>query len=89
MTGEQESDRCYFCGGRLSADITMLPFVVDSQVVIIKNVPAEICSQCGESILDSEVAEEVDRLLKQAQRSGFEVSILAYSQPEFVALATN
>lgn len=82
MAGEQESDRCYFCSGRLSSGLATLPFVVDSNVVIIKQVPAEICSQCGEAILSSEVAQEVDRLLKQARQSGFEVSILTFVQPD-------
>jgi YgiT-type zinc finger domain-containing protein len=55
-----------------------LPFVVGSDVVVIKGVPAEACTQCGEAILTSEVAAMVDNLLKQVQRSGFEVSIITY-----------
>lgn len=82
MTGEQESDRCYFCGGKLSPGLATLPFVLNSSVVIIKHVPAEMCSQCGEAILISEVAEDVDRLLKRVCQSGFEVSILTYTQPD-------
>ena len=81
MTGEPENDRCYFCGGRLSPKVTTLPFVVGPSVVIIKQVPAEVCSQCGEAILSSEAAVVVDSLLKQAQRSGFEISVVTYGQP--------
>ena len=81
MTGEQENDRCYFCGGRLEARITMLPFVVGGNVVVIKNIPALVCIQCGEAVMSRDVAKEVDRLLKQANASGFEVSIVAYQQP--------
>ncbi len=80
MTGEQENDRCYFCGGRLEFQITMLPFIVGNSVVVIKNIPAEVCTQCGEAVLSSDVAKEVDRLLKQAYTSGFEVSIVAYQE---------
>lgn len=36
-------------------------------------------------ILHSEVAEAVDRLLKQARQAGFEVSILAYPHVDAVA----
>lgn len=81
---EPESDRCYFCGGRLAPGPATLPFVVGSGVVVIKGVPAEVCTQCGEAILTSEVAAVVDDLLKQVQRSGFEVSIIPY---EHLALA--
>ncbi|MFQ5857512.1 MAG: type II toxin-antitoxin system MqsA family antitoxin [Anaerolineae bacterium] len=78
MTGEPESDRCYFCGGRLTSDLATLPFVVNSSVIVIKDVPAEVCTQCREAVLVSEVAEVVDRLLKQVERTGFEVSIIRY-----------
>ena len=82
MIGELENDRCYFCGGRLTSDLATMPFVVGSSIVIIKQVPAQVCAQCGEAIVDSPVAEVVDHLLRQARHSGFEVSILTYSQPE-------
>lgn len=80
MTGEPENDRCYFCGGKLKPGLTTLPFVVGAKVVVIKDVPAEVCSQCSEAVMTSEVAALVDRLLKQVQRSGFEVSIVPYEQ---------
>jgi hypothetical protein len=35
--------------------------------------------------MSSEVAQEVDRLLKQAQQSGFEVSILTYKKEALVS----
>jgi YgiT-type zinc finger domain-containing protein len=82
MTGKPEDDRCYFCGGKLSPGLATLPFVVGSSVVIIKQVPAEVCSQCSEAIMDSEVAQVVDGMLKQAQRSGFEVTIATFEQKE-------
>ena len=81
MTGERESDRCYFCGGKVKAGVTTLPFVFGSQVVIVKQVPADICVQCGEPMLDSVTAAAVDNLLKQAHRSGFELSLLTYESP--------
>lgn len=80
MIGEPESERCYFCGGKLKPSTTTLPFVVGSKVIVIKNAPAEVCGQCNEPILKSEVAEVVDRLLKDVQRSGFEVSVVSYEQ---------
>jgi len=80
MTGEPENDRCYFCGGTLKTGLTTLPFVVGAKVVVVKDVPAEVCTQCNEAIMASEVAAVVDRLLKQVQRTGFEVSVVTYDQ---------
>ena len=81
MTGKLENDRCYFCGGKLEPGLATIPFVVGSSVVIIKRVPAEVCVQCGEAIMNSEVAATVDKLLKQAHQFGFEVSIITYAEP--------
>ncbi|MGA9351562.1 MAG: YgiT-type zinc finger protein [Anaerolineae bacterium] len=80
MTGELENDRCYFCGGKLAPALATIPFVMSTGIVIIKEVPAEVCIQCSEPIMTSEVAAVVDGLLKQMQRSGFEVSIVPYEQ---------
>ncbi len=80
MIGEPENDRCYFCGGKLTPGLTTLPFVVGTKVVVVKDVPAEVCNQCSEAVMSSEVAAVVDRLLKQVHLSGFEVSIVPYEQ---------
>ena len=81
MIGEPENDRCYFCGGRLESGLATIPFVVGSRVVIVKDVPAEICTQCDEPIMESNVAAVVDRLLKHAVQSGFEISIVSFNEP--------
>lgn len=81
MIGEPENNRCYFCGGRLQAGLATIPFVVGSRVVIVRDVPAEICAQCDEPVMDSGVAAVVDRLLKHAFQSGFEISIVSFTEP--------
>ena len=88
MTGVPENDSCYFCGGKLEPAVATIPFMLNSSIVIVKQVPAEVCTQCSEPIMSSEVAAIVDGYLKQAQRSGFEVSIITFGhlKPE-LALA--
>ncbi len=85
MTGVQESDRCYFCGGKLVSDVVTVPFVIGSKVVVIREVPAQVCTQCGEVVLSSEVAEIIDRFLKQIQYTGVEVSVITYGHLKEVA----
>jgi YgiT-type zinc finger domain-containing protein len=80
MTGELENDRCYFCGGRLESKSATIPFVMNGSVVVIKNVPAEVCTQCGEAIVSSPVARHVDVLLKQIYRLNSEVSVITYTE---------
>jgi len=81
MTGEPESNQCYFCEGKVKPGLATLPFVFGLRVVIVKQVPVEVCVQCGEPMIASEAAVTVDGLLKQARRSGFELSLLTYESP--------
>lgn len=80
MIGELENDRCYFCNGKLESKPATIPFVKNSNVVVIKNVPAQVCTQCGEAMMDSAIARNVDVLLKQAYRLNSEVSVIGYAE---------
>ncbi len=79
MIGEPENDRCYFCGGRLESKTATIPFVIKETVVVIKNVPAEVCSQCNEAIMTSPIARQVDALLKQVYHLNSEVSVITFT----------
>lgn len=81
MTGELENDRCYFCGGKLESKRATIPFVMNGSVIVIKNVPAEVCTQCSEAIMASPIARNVDVLLKQVYHLKSEVSVILYNEP--------
>jgi YgiT-type zinc finger domain-containing protein len=80
VTGERASDRCYFCGGKLEKKQTTIPFVMGDTVVVIRNVPALVCTQCGEAIMDGPIARRVDALLKQVYHLHSEVSVINFSE---------
>ena len=80
MIGERGSDRCYFCSGRLEPGVVTIPFTVGAGVVVVKQVPAHVCTQCGEPVLDSEIAVVVDKVSQTGQSAGFEVSVVTYEQ---------
>lgn len=80
MTGERADSRCYFCNGRLESKLTTIPFVIHDSVIVVKQVPAEVCTQCGEAIMSSSVAQRVDSLLKEFYRLNSEVSVITYSE---------
>lgn len=56
----------YFCGGPWEENkTTTIPFVVKERVAIVKEVPAEVCPQCGEAYLTTEVSEMVTAAVRQ------------------------
>ena len=47
--------------------------------VVIKEVPAEICDNCGEYYLSDDVTEKLRQLAESAFRAGVEVEVLKYA----------
>ncbi|HAM52186.1 MAG TPA: YgiT-type zinc finger domain-containing protein [Nitrospiraceae bacterium] len=81
MTGEQEKQKnkkCPLCGGELHDGITNAPFFEGEKIVVIKEVPAEICSECGESYVKSSVVDGIERLLDKIEDIDSEMSVVHY-----------
>lgn len=47
--------------------------------VIFKEVPADVCENCGEYYLDESVTRELERRAQIAVKNGVEVEILSYA----------
>lgn len=59
------SDTCALCGGRLREGFTELVMKVGNEVVVIKKVPALVCSCCGEAYVTPEVSEKIDEVTQE------------------------
>jgi len=51
----------------------------DTSIIIIKNVPAEVCENCGEYYLSEQVTETVLQIAEKAAENKPEVEILQYA----------
>jgi YgiT-type zinc finger domain-containing protein len=51
----------------------------DESIIIIKNVPGEVCENCGEYYLNEQVTDTVLRLAEKAVENKPEVEILQYA----------
>lgn len=72
---------CFFCKGQALESTTK--FIVDLGpcVVIIKNVPAHVCQQCGEATFSNEVARQLECMVNAVKNSIMsEVAIIEYAQ---------
>ncbi len=81
MTGKQEKQkikRCPLCGGELHDGITTAPFFVREKIIVIKDVPAEICSECGESYMKSSVVDRIETLLDKIEDLHSEMSVVHF-----------
>lgn len=56
--------------------------IVDNcgKIVIIKNVPAMVCHQCGEYYLDNETAIKIEKIVDELLKNKTEITIANYSE---------
>ena len=48
-------------------------------IIIIKQVPAEVCNQCGDYILSSDTSIQIQKMAKEAFENGSEVEIRRFA----------
>ena len=72
--------KCFYCKGETMETTTK--FIVDLGrcVVIVKNVPARVCRQCGETSYSNEVSQQLEKIVEAVKRGIMsEVAIVEYS----------
>ncbi len=58
-------DQCDICGGGLEAGKTSLKIWRDGSLIVLSDVPADVCRQCKESYLSAETSEKIDHFLSK------------------------
>ena len=59
---------CDLCGGAYIAGTTSLQLWHHQDLVILRDVPAEICKQCGQSHVSAEIEQQVEQFLQHYQQ---------------------
>jgi len=80
MTLGKETDHgaCAVCGGSLAPGKTTIPFVRGARVLTIRDIPADICGDCGEAYLLGETVDRVQEQVGRLEALDAEVSIARY-----------
>ena len=69
---------CYFCKGATEIKNIDVDFRWEGKLYVIKNVPVEVCNQCGEKFLMPEVAKEIDRILEEKGKPSKTIQVSVY-----------
>lgn len=59
---------CEICNTSLQERNIHQDFWIKNKLVIIENVPAGVCPQCGEKVVIGEVGEHITELIKDSNR---------------------
>ncbi|MGB2727247.1 MAG: type II toxin-antitoxin system MqsA family antitoxin [Halobacteriota archaeon] len=61
-------EKCYFCKGRIVEQKVRVDFRWGDELVVIEDVPAEVCQQCGEKYFSPEVYKAMENLAKAKEK---------------------
>ena len=62
-TTEGDLSKCPLCSGRLEKKRITHPQQFEGEIVILENVPAEVCCQCGEVLLAPAIVEHLQKVV--------------------------
>ena len=60
--------RCDLCGGELKPGKTTLEIWRGEELLVISDVPADVCQQCDEAYISAHVSERLDYFLEEHHR---------------------
>lgn len=59
---------CSFCKGKLRKGETEFLAHAAGEVIVIKDVPAYVCEQCGEAYYTAEISRKIDGVMRDAHQ---------------------
>lgn len=82
MTQSSGGGRCPLCAGNRTPGTTTYTVDFGSGVIVVRQVPAMVCRQCGEEWIDAETATRLEELVQRARRGKPQVEIVVLEQAE-------
>jgi YgiT-type zinc finger domain-containing protein len=70
---------CFMCKGSVENKLTTFMTDIDNCIVIVKNVPSQVCTQCGESSYSDEVARQLEKIVRSVTNpTATEIAVVSY-----------
>lgn len=71
-------DLCALCGGKKRKGKTTYTVELGFGVVVIRHVPALICTQCAEEWIEADIANELEKIVESARNKKLELEVVAF-----------
>ncbi len=75
----RKTEHCPVCKGTRRHATTIFGADHGCGVVVVRNVPALVCSQCGADWIEDPVAQRIERLVEKAKAKHSQVEVMALS----------
>jgi YgiT-type zinc finger domain-containing protein len=73
-----KTNKCPECGGVKRAGTTTFTVDLGFGVIVIRNVPATVCSQCGADWIADDIAERLEIMVGDARKRQHQVEVTAF-----------
>lgn len=70
--------KCPACGGTVKRGITNLPIELETGLLYIKHIPADICVQCDDVFIPDEVAAKLEEIVETAKQRKVEIEVVDF-----------
>ena len=77
MKNNKKPGLCAACGGNVEKGSTTFTVDYGTGVVVVRNVPAMICMQCGMEWIDDQHAEKIEDIVNEAKSKHSEVEVMS------------
>jgi YgiT-type zinc finger domain-containing protein len=72
--------KCLFCKSEVKKGKTVLTFQMElNKILVVKDVPALVCEQCGEVSIDLQVSKIVEKQVEKAISDGISMGFIEYN----------
>ena len=76
---QEETMKCVICKhGEMAPGAATVTLTRDDTTLVVKDVPALVCDNCGEEYVDSEITERLLKTAEDAVRAGVQVDVRSY-----------
>ncbi len=72
--------KCFMCKGSIENKRTTFMVELDNCIIIIKNVPSQVCKQCGEVSYTDEVSKQLEKLVNSVRNVITEITVINYTE---------
>jgi len=69
--------QCPICGGRIETGKATFTADIHTGVVVVRNVPAYVCVQCGEDWIDNAVAGEIEDIVARTKAQNTQLEMVS------------
>ena len=71
--------KCFMCKCSLIDKLTTFMVDIDKCIIIVKNVPSQVCSQCGEVSYSNLITKQLEKIVNSQRASVAEIAVINYT----------